>query len=345
LNQARRCSRAKIIETTYGTGRLLLTGAAANEKINITAKARGSDIVSNKLEISVIAEKAPDTITVNPTTPSVSIGGKQQFSITVPQYDSETVEWSIDPTTAGSISATGELTVNDKATLVGTTITVTAKSTVDSTKTATTTVTVEDKAVKISVTGIDAKYNKGEIQLHKNGTAVASGSGSITGGTLATITLMQHQDTKKEFATAGAYEVILELSHDTTKISEILSISAKDLKLRTNQIQRTEFSAMAPRMTVTVTGIPPVSKGQTATISLYKPTGKFAKEDLLESRSVSTSNNTAGNIPFYYSNLGTYDLMLELAAGATSKPEYVYVQKNTSLKKTNNIFFFLLGKI
>lgn len=84
-----------------------------------------------------------ETVTITPSKASVSVGGQLQLSVTVTtdNFAPQSVIWSIGTNDKASISSTGMLKVNSDAT-TGTTITVKATSTFDSTKSNTATITV-----------------------------------------------------------------------------------------------------------------------------------------------------------------------------------------------------------
>lgn len=94
--------------------------------------------------VFVVGTPEIKTITVTPSTASVSVGGQLQLSVTVDtvNYAPQSVIWSItNGSDKASISSTGMLKVNSDATK-GDTITVKATSTFDSTKFETATITV-----------------------------------------------------------------------------------------------------------------------------------------------------------------------------------------------------------
>jgi hypothetical protein len=117
----------------------------------------GSKIASAVGPIIATATPSPTvtSVTVNPTTADVLKGGTQQFTATVTGTNnpSTTVTWTVSGGTGGStaINTSGLLTVSANETSA--TLTVKATSTIDTTKSATATVTVPALSGTVSING------------------------------------------------------------------------------------------------------------------------------------------------------------------------------------------------
>jgi hypothetical protein len=118
------------------------TSSSQTATITATSTADNTKSGSSTVTISAIVEGATVTsVSVSPSSVSVSGGATQQFSATVTGTNSpsQSVTWSVSP--AGSINSSGLLTA-PAATGSAQTLTVTATSVLDNTKSGTATVTV-----------------------------------------------------------------------------------------------------------------------------------------------------------------------------------------------------------
>ena len=242
---------------TKDGGQLTLTAAATvGDTITVTAKAKGEDVKSKPLTIKVKAAEAPKTITIAATTSTtVTAGGTVQFSVTAvtDEFASRAVTWSAEPSTSGTFTEDGLLTVASDATPG--TFTVKATSKVNTAVSSTTVTVTVVQPVKITVTGIDANYKSGEIELWTGSNRVASGSGNVTDGKLTATLHEASAETvsASEFTTPGSYKVTLTLSPAEGN-SNNSQIDSKSIVRGDNPIPFTDFKEIKS-LKITVTGL------------------------------------------------------------------------------------------
>jgi len=93
-------------------GLLTLTDAAARAVVTVRATATDGSGVSGTATVNVVAPSrpAPDGVVVTPSDTEMSVGGTQSFLAAVsPAGSFQAVEWSVEPPSAGVISAFGVL--------------------------------------------------------------------------------------------------------------------------------------------------------------------------------------------------------------------------------------------
>jgi uncharacterized protein (TIGR03437 family) len=108
--------------------------------VTVTATSAEDPTTFGTAKITLTAT-AGITVTISPTSATLSPGQAQQFSATVSNAATNTVIWSISPATTGSIDQTGLYTSPANIT-VSTKVAVTATASADSSKTASATVTI-----------------------------------------------------------------------------------------------------------------------------------------------------------------------------------------------------------
>ncbi len=171
-------SLLKVIRTGSGVDADYKLQAVAPGKVTITASTAGGFSKSTQVTVlpSDIVEPTVTAVTVTPKTVSVKKGNTSQFTATVEgkgKFDTN-VEWNVTGgTPETTISKTGLLTIAANET--ATSLTVTAKSTVDGSKSGTATVTVTSEQLPEptdkTITAFDAPDSSKYV---KNGTKIDS---------------------------------------------------------------------------------------------------------------------------------------------------------------------------
>lgn len=126
-------------------GLLSIPASVNNVTLTVTATSVVDKTKSDSAVITVGSGTTISTVTVSPSTATADPGDSVQFTATVTgsDYAPNTVTWSLSPTTTGfEISDSGLLTIADTVS-EDATITVTATSTFDNTKSGNATVTVD----------------------------------------------------------------------------------------------------------------------------------------------------------------------------------------------------------
>lgn len=137
---------------------------------------------------SAVVTLIPVSVSVSPSSPTVPIKATQQFAAAVAGTSNSAVTWSVSGTgctgsTCGTINATGLYTAPD-AIPTPPTVTVTAVSAVDVTKSGTATVTITDNA-NSKLTGSFAFLFQGFLgsgMTSSLGSFTADGNGNVTNG-------------------------------------------------------------------------------------------------------------------------------------------------------------------
>lgn len=156
--------------TTTGTFAAVAGPVSANQTAILTAALNGS---SQTADIALLGTVSPVSVSLSPSSTSLSAGQTKQFTATVTGGSGNTsVTWSLTPS-AGSISSTGLYTAPANI-AAQQTITVTAISVADATMSATATITLTPVgAVSVSMTPSTAALNDSQTQQF---TAAVSGT-------------------------------------------------------------------------------------------------------------------------------------------------------------------------
>ncbi len=141
---------AALPTTVSSSTRLTATGSASTAKTGVPVVVNTTDgEVSNTYAVAVTAPTAAVTVTVSPATASVKIRGTLQFTATVNNASNTAVTWKVNGiaggnTTVGTISSSG-LYVAPNSIPRPATVTVSATSAADTTKTASASVSIKKK--------------------------------------------------------------------------------------------------------------------------------------------------------------------------------------------------------
>ncbi len=176
--------------TSYGSGSALNSNLVTSHSATVTSLTAGTTyhyrvlsadstgVVVTGLDNVFTTPAATITVSVSPTTATVSSGGTKQFSAQVTNTTNTAVTWSA---TSGAVSATGLFTA---PTVTATkTITVTASSVADDTKSASATVTVTAPAgiLTLSPTSINfGSVTVGQTSPVLTTTLTNTGNASLT---------------------------------------------------------------------------------------------------------------------------------------------------------------------
>jgi parallel beta-helix repeat protein len=163
--------------------------------VTVTAVSQADSTKSASTTVTILPAI---TVTISPLLPSVSVGGQQQFTATVQNTSNTAVTWQVDGvtggnTTTGTISAAGLYTAPTSV-LTPTTVTVTAVSQADSTKSASTTVTILP-AITVTISPLLPSVSVGGQQQftatvqNTSNTAVTWQIDGVTGGNTTTGTI------------------------------------------------------------------------------------------------------------------------------------------------------------
>ncbi len=155
--------------TISATGELTVAADETAETLTVTATSKTNTTKSGTATVTVISQEAEISgVTVAPATVTVAKKGTQQFTATVEgtnlaDSDKE-VTWTVSGTKS-NIDATGKLTVAEDETEA--TLTVTATSKTDDTKSGTATVTVQSTGEQPEVTGVGVTPKTAEVEKGK----------------------------------------------------------------------------------------------------------------------------------------------------------------------------------
>ncbi len=169
-NTGYNCVVTPNIGTILGCAYTAPLGLLTTTTVTIIATS-AADPTKNANATVTVQPSTPITVTVNPSSVTLSNSQQQQFTATVTGAPVTDVSWSISPTSLGSINSSGIYTA--PANLVApATVTVTAKSTYDSTKTGTATVNL------VPGVGISVKPAMSTLTAGQSETFTATVSGA-----------------------------------------------------------------------------------------------------------------------------------------------------------------------
>ncbi len=134
--------------------------APANASAGATATITATSNAVSSLQASATVRIAAQTISLTPSSASLSAGGTTQFAANLSGVSSNTVNWTLSG--PGTLSASGLYTAPATVSSGGTTATITATSTVVSSLTASATVTLKSATISMS---------PGSASIYENGTA------------------------------------------------------------------------------------------------------------------------------------------------------------------------------
>jgi hypothetical protein len=139
--------------------------------VTVTATSQADN---SKTAAAAITLNQPVTISLTPTTSSLTTGQTQQFTATVTGSSNTAVTWSISPSNTGTISAAGLYTV--PTTIASQqTVTVTSRSQADTTKTKTATITLNPPRV-ITLINVDPSAAGPNYAISMTGSGYQSGA-------------------------------------------------------------------------------------------------------------------------------------------------------------------------
>jgi hypothetical protein len=211
-----------------------LTVSANETAATLTVTATSTEDATKSGTATVtVATAAVTNVAVSPTEATVFKGATQQFTptVTVTGGLPQTVDWSVNSTAGSAISATGLLTVAAGETAA--TLTVTATSTEDATKSGMATVTVATGAVT------NVAISPAEATVFKGATQQFTPTVTVTGGLPQTVTWSVN-------STAGS----------SISATGLLTVSANET---------------AATLTVTATSTEDATKSGTATVTVATP--------------------------------------------------------------------------
>ena len=139
---------------------------ATASTVVVTATSVADPTKSGTASISLSPPAPPITVTVTPATATIAQGGTQQFNAVLANTTNQNVTWTAS---AGTVSASGLYTA--PATVASPlSVTITAKSVADTSKTGTATVTVNPPPITVTVTPATATTNQGvDTAVHGDG--------------------------------------------------------------------------------------------------------------------------------------------------------------------------------
>ncbi|RVU55583.1 S-layer homology domain-containing protein [Anaerosphaera multitolerans] len=169
--------------TTITNGVLKVGENETGKTLTVTATSVKDSTKSDTATVTVTKPIVINSVTISPKTTSVVKGGSTTFTVTVDGDDTNSVTWDVDGSTSKLTTITnGVLKVGENET--GKTLTVTATSAKDSTKSDTATVTVRDIVVTVSPATATMKPNESKAFTAKiNGVISNEVEWSVVGGT------------------------------------------------------------------------------------------------------------------------------------------------------------------
>ncbi len=151
-----------------------------------------TSVLVTSLSYTFTTQPGPVAVTISPSTATVTSGGTQQFSAQVQNSDNQSVTWSA---TAGTVSATGLFTAPSVTS--DTTVTMTATSIADPSKSGYATITVRAPMATLSANPVSLSF--GNVQVG----SVANLSETLTNTGSAAVTISQANVTGAGFSTSG----------------------------------------------------------------------------------------------------------------------------------------------
>ena len=287
--------------------------------LTVTAKSTINDKVSGTATATVVTVTTVTGVAVSPSNADMQKGTTQQFTAIVTGVGgpSQNVTWSVSGGGSGtSISQAGVLTVAAGETAA--TLTVTAKSTADTTKAGTATVTIITvTSVTVSPSPVDVE--KGATQLFK---ATVSGAGnpsqnvawSVTGGVSGTTISQAGILTIAADETAATLTVTAKSAVDGTKsgtatvsvkaatgVTRVTGVSVQPQAAAVAIGSTQQFTAVvtgsgSPAQTVTWSLLGATDAGTTLSAAGLLTIGAGEKATTLTVKALSTADNTKSGV-------------------------------------------------
>ena len=238
-------------------------------------------------------------VTVTPTTATLFASQTQSFSATVTGSGNTAVTWSINPSSAGSISSSGLYTAPSSIP-AGQTVTVIATSVADFTKTATATVTLQP--VALTVTPGTASMFRGQAQQF---------TATVTGNTNTSVT-WSVSPSVGSISAAGVYTAPASVPATQTVTVKATSV-ADNTKFATATVTlqpvavvvapptASLFDSQTQQFTATITGatdtsvtwtISPSNKGSISASGLYTAPAPITSAQTVTVTATSVADNT-----------------------------------------------------
>jgi RHS repeat-associated protein len=243
------------------------------------------------------------TVSVSPATASLYANQTQQFTATVNNTGNTAVNWTLSPSSAGSVSSSGLFTAPSSITTQQT-VTVTATSQADDTKTASATITLYPP-INVSVTPASATLYAGQTQqftasvTNANSSAVTwtispAGVGSITASGLYTAP-----------STISSVQSVIVTA--TSQVNSSAAASATislmpPIAVSISPNTATLYGAEAQQFTATVTNssnttvtwsISPAGTGTISASGLYTAPATIATQETVTITAASQANSSA----------------------------------------------------
>ena len=220
----------------------LYTAPSSAETYTVTATS-AADSTKSASGVVTVSQPAQVSVSLSPTTASLSTGGQKQFTASVSGSTNTAVTWAAS---GGTVASGGLYTAPSSAG----TYTVTATSTADSTKSASAVVTVSQPTqVSISLSPSTVSLSTGgqeQFTANVSGTSNTAVTWSASGGTVSTSGLYVAP------ATAGTYTVTAVSAADTTKsasattsvsVAPVVSVSVSPTTVAMPQKWQQQFAA------------------------------------------------------------------------------------------------------
>jgi len=323
---------------------LLIPTSYPGTQIIVKATAIGTNI-SGMATVTVGQPVTPTSIIISPSSVYIAKGKQQQFKATVgPEGSPQAVTWSVSPQGAGTITASGILTVTGAE--IGDTLTITATAINHPTVSSFAIATVPEP-ISITVTGISSWYNGDDSRISlrslDTGKEVAY-SWSWINNTSVSFDLLERlsdywdDEYGYSFASPGDYEIQLRIGDEN-----FYYIGEINITQGANIIPLLSFTSIPP-IVISITGIPSQYINSFAHIGLKKPGIVINNENSFNYDIIWNENDIqilGSSMTFLVNGAiqGNYNVILDFHDEYLGAIVSIYTTSSRNISVSNNIPF------